>query len=62
METLKFFCLLALAVLLLKNLNVIQWHGGRPSIDFEGTRKGLVDTIKGEGDDSGKVSPAAAAE
>ncbi len=52
METLKFFCVGLLAVLLLKNLNVIQWHGGRPSVDFQGTRDGLVDTIKGESDDS----------
>jgi hypothetical protein len=52
MESLKFFCLSALAVLLLKNLNVIQWHGGRPSVDFEGTRDGLVDTIKGTDDGS----------
>lgn len=54
METLKFFCVGLLAVLLLKNLNVIQWHGGRPSVDFEGTRTGIADTIRGEGqaDDS----------
>jgi hypothetical protein len=54
METLKFLCVGLLAVLMLKNLNVIQWNGGRPSVDFEGTRDGLVDTIQGEGqtDDS----------
>ena len=48
MATLKFFCVGLLAVLLLKNLNVIQWQGGRPSVDFEGTRDGMLDTIKGE--------------
>ncbi|NET37185.1 MAG: hypothetical protein F6K19_35040 [Cyanothece sp. SIO1E1] len=58
MESLKFFCLFALAVLLLKNLNVIQWHGGRPSVDFEGTRQGLVETIKGGEDDSSNAEEA----
>jgi len=57
METLKFFCVGLLAVLLLKNLNVIQWHGGRPSVNFEGTRDGLVDTIKGEGQNDDSNSP-----
>jgi len=52
MESLKFLCIGLLAVLLLKNLNVIQWHGGRPSVDFEGTRRGLADTIRGESDGS----------
>ena len=51
MESLKFLCVGLLAVLLLKNLNVIQWQGGRPSIDFEGTRSGIADTIRGEGSD-----------
>lgn len=57
MGSLKFFCLGMLALLLLKNLNVIQWHGGRPSVDFEGTREGLVDTIKGEGQDYDGSNP-----
>lgn len=57
METLKFLCMGLLAVLMLKNLNVIQWHGGRPSVDFEGTREGLVDTIKGEGEGYDSSSP-----
>jgi hypothetical protein len=52
MESLKFLCVGLLAVLMMKNLNVIQWNGGRPSVDFDGTRDGLVDTIKGESDDS----------
>lgn len=56
MESLKFLCIGLLAVLLLKNLNVIQWHGGRPSVDFDGTRRGLVDTIQGEGGDYGGSS------
>ena len=55
MESLKFFCVGLLCVLLLKNLNVIQWQGGRPSIDFEGTREGLADTIRGEGSDGSRT-------
>ena len=57
MESLKVFCLGLLAVLLLKNLNIIQWQGGRPSVDFEGTRNGLVDTIKGEGQPDDSSNP-----
>lgn len=57
METLKFFCVGLLAVLMLKNLNIIQWQGGRPSVDFEGTRRGLVDTIGGEGQVDDSSSP-----
>jgi hypothetical protein len=57
MESLKFLCVGLLAVLMLKNLNVIQWQGGRPSVDFEGTRDGLVDTIKGEGQTDDSSNP-----
>ena len=54
METLKFLCIGLLAVLLLKNLGIIQWQDSRPSVDFDGTRDSLVDTIKGEADGSGE--------
>jgi len=57
MESLKFLCVGLLAVLLLKNLNVVKWHGGRPSVDFEGTRRGLIDTIGGEGQDYDSINP-----
>lgn len=55
--SLKNIAWVLLIFLLLKNLGIINWHAGKPQIDFEGTRQGLVNSIGGSVNPDNEVNP-----
>lgn len=61
MFDLKNVALFLLVFLLLKNLGIINWQNGRPSIDADGTRERIVNSIKGDDTDSSSPNEAQSA-